>query len=80
MPFASWSSLAGGLIAKEAFIYFRHFQITGLFLIVNGKGQLKGFPGGSVVESLPAIAGDTGSMDSIPGLGRSPGVGNGNPL
>ena len=31
----------------------------------------------SVVKSLPANAGDAGS---IPGLGRSPGEGNGNPL
>ena len=38
---------------------------------------LKGFSGGTVVKNLPANAGDTGS---IPGLGRSPGVGNGNPL
>jgi len=30
-----------------------------------------------VVKNLPANAGDTGS---ISGLGRSPGVGNGNPL
>ena len=36
-----------------------------------------GFPGGSVVKNLPAIAGNTGS---ITGLGRSPGEGNGNPL
>ena len=36
-----------------------------------------GFPGGSVVKNLPANAGDT---DLIPGLGRSPGKGNGNPL
>ena len=36
-----------------------------------------GFPGGSVTKNLPANAGDTGS---IPGLGRSPGGGNGNPL
>ena len=36
-----------------------------------------GFPGGSVVKSLPANAGDTGS---ILGSGRSPGEGNGNPL
>ena len=36
-----------------------------------------GFPGGSVVESLPASAGDTGL---IPGSGRCPGEGNGNPL
>ena len=35
------------------------------------------FPGGSVVKDTPANAGDTGS---IPGSGRSPGVGNGNPL
>jgi len=35
------------------------------------------FPGGSVVKNLPAIIGDTGS---IPGWGRSPGEGNGNPL
>ena len=30
--------------------------------------KLPGFPGGAVVESLPASAGDTGSS---PGLGRS---------
>ena len=35
------------------------------------------FPGGSVVKNLPANAGDPGL---IPGLGRSPGVGNSNPL
>ena len=37
-------------------------------------------PSGSVVKNPPANAGDTGDMDSIPGLGRSPGEGNGNPL
>ena len=36
-----------------------------------------GFPGGSAVRNMPANAGD---MDSIPGLGRVPGEGNGNPL
>ena len=35
------------------------------------------FPRGAVVENPPANAGDTGL---IPGLGRSPGEGNGNPL
>ena len=34
-------------------------------------------PGGSAVKNPPASAGDIGS---IPGLGRSPGVGHGNPL
>ena len=38
---------------------------------------LSGFPGGSVVKTPPANAGDTGS---IPGSERSPGEGNGNPL
>ena len=35
------------------------------------------FPGGSVVENLPLNAAAGGS---IPGLGRSPGEGNGNAL
>ena len=35
------------------------------------------FPGGSVVKNLPADAAEVGS---IPGLGRSPGEGNENPL
>ena len=34
----------------------------------NLKNTVQGFPGGAVVESLPAKAGDTGSS---PGLGRS---------
>ena len=33
-----------------------------------------------MVKSQPANAGDTRDLGSIPGLGRSPGVGNGNPL
>ena len=37
----------------------------------------KGLPGASLVENLSAKSGDAGS---IPGLGRSPGEGNGNPL
>ena len=39
-----------------------------------------GFPGGTVVKNLSANAGDTGDLVSIPGLGRSPGVGNSNSL
>ena len=38
---------------------------------------LQRFPGGSVVNNLPVNAGNVGL---IPGLGRSPGAGNGNPL
>ena len=37
-------------------------------------------PGGAAVKNLPANAGDTGDAGLIPGLGRSPREGNGNPL
>ena len=39
-----------------------------------------GFPGGSVVKNPPASARDAEDMGLIPGSGRSPGEGNGNPL
>ena len=39
-----------------------------------------GFPGGIVAKNLPANAGDARNAGSIPGLGRAPGVANGNPL
>ena len=32
----------------------------------------QGFPGGSVIKNLPANAGDTGDVGSIPGSGRFP--------
>ena len=40
----------------------------------------EGFPGGSVVEDPPANTRDTGDPGLIPGLGKSPGGGHGNPL
>ena len=39
-----------------------------------------GFPGGTVVKNPSAKAGDTGDVGSIPGSGRLPSGGNGNPL
>ena len=42
--------------------------------------RCKGFPGASVVKNPPANAGDARDVCSIPGSGRSPGEGNGNPL
>ena len=39
-----------------------------------------GFPGSSAAKNLPANAGDAGDTGLIPGLGKSPGEGNGNPL
>ena len=39
------------------------------FIVFNWlQEEVRGFPGGTVVENLPANAGDTGSS---PGLGRS---------
>ena len=47
-----------------------HFKQSSVYVSV-------GFPGGSMVETLPTNAGD---VSLIPGLGRPPGGGNGNPL
>ena len=45
-----------------------------------GQNQEWDFPGGSVVKNPPANAGDAEDAGSIPGLGRSPRGGNGNPV
>jgi len=39
-----------------------------------------GFPGGALVKNPPASAGDARDRSSVLWSGRSPGVGNGNPL
>ena len=39
-----------------------------------------GFPGGMLVKDLPANAGNAGDPGSVPGSGRPPGGGKGNPL
>ena len=41
------------------------------------RNEEVGFPGGTVVKNPPTYAGD---VDLIPGLGRNPGEGNGNPV
>ena len=46
----------------------------------SGYCWCQSFPYGSVVKNPPDKAGDPGDSGSIPGLGRSPGQGNGNPL
>ena len=49
-------------------------------IITAEKNTLEGFSKALVVENLPANAGDIRDTGSIPGLGRSPRGGNGNPL
>ena len=46
----------------------------------TGINSSKGFLGGTVVKNPPANAGDIRDVGLIPGSGRSPGVGNGNPF
>ena len=49
----------------------------GFEFIWSGSVDCQGFPGGSAGKEPACNAGD---LDSIPGLGRSPGEGNGYPL
>ena len=42
--------------------------------------QERAFPGGAKVKNSPASAGDLRGLGSIPGSGRCPGGGHGNPL
>ena len=42
--------------------------------------SLMGFPGGAVVKNPPTNAGDARDAGLMPGLGRSLGEENGNPL
>ena len=51
-------------------------KLNGSFIFPAGTN----FPGGSVVKNLPASARDAEDVGLIPGLGRSPGEGRGNPL
>ena len=51
-----------------------HLHIT---VIYGTLHSVTGFPGGSEIKASACNAGDPGS---IPGSGRSPGEGNGNPL
>ena len=54
------------------------FQISNaFFFFFSISKQHVGFPGGSDGKESTCNAGDPGS---VPGLGRSPGGGNGNPL
>ena len=57
-------------------VKFKRFSVD----MCLGLGKTMGFPSGKVVKNLPANAGDAGDIDSVPGLERFSGEGNGNPL
>ena len=69
----------------DIFYYYKVFNTTernmkymyGLKTIIVCVTSTLGFPGGAVVKSLPANAGDAGL---VPGSRGSSGEGNGNPL
>ena len=69
-------------------MFLQMASVYSLFFFFRSVGTLNwpvysdhpGFPGGTVIKSLPADAGDARDVGSIPVLGRSPGVGNGRPL
>ena len=50
-----------------------------LDFVVSGR-FLQSFPCGASVKNPPANVGDTRDVGSIPGSGRSPGGGHGNPF
>ena len=47
---------------------------------ITNRYWLSDFPGGSVIKNMPANARDIRDVDSVPGLGRSPEGGHGNPF
>ena len=63
-------------IGRAALCHFIYAHLTFFLMIVF----LLGFSSGSVVKNLPDNAGDIGAVGLIPGSGRSPGGGSGNPL
>ena len=65
-------------IATSSFSMHKTFRVRLKFLITFP--HILGLPGSSMVKNPPANAGDARDIGSIPGWGRSPGEGNGNPL
>ena len=68
------------ILLQQLFIYCYHPKFTFLLPLICKYLSLCwewGFPGGSEGKASACSVGDPGS---IPGLGRSPGEGNGNPL
>ena len=68
IPHAAWprqkKKKGAAILGHKTYISFSFASLQSVSL----KTTLQGFPGGAVVENLPANAGDTGSS---PGLGRS---------
>ena len=60
--------------ARDFSLYGSGFSLAMVYPLIQG------FPGSSVVKNLPANVEDISDAGLIPGSGRSPGEGNGNPF
>ena len=61
----------------QSMTYSHQMNVEFIYVKSILYSENRGFPNGSVVKNPPANIGDT---DSMPGLGRSPGEGNGHPF
>ena len=57
-----------------------YFSTINLLIIYSVPGTVQGFPGGASGKEPACNAGNTGDSSLIPGLGRSPGGGQGSLL
>ena len=72
----SWHTFIHILDWPKNLVSFFHYVV---WKNLNEHNIFPGFPCGSVVKNLPSNTGAAGCAGSIPGLGRSPGGGNGSP-
>ena len=66
------------LVANSLRKFCLYDRKKGIFFVI--LISILGFPGGKVIKNPPVNAGDTEGAGLIPGLGRSPGEENSNPL
>ena len=60
--------------------FIRSKEVNTFKVFEHNQNKVRGFLDSLVGRNPPVNAGDAGDVGSIPGLGRSPGGGNGNPL
>ena len=77
MVFTSWLPDYVSFSGRNLFFFF---LMIAAYIFIYFHWGTWGFPGVSVVKNLPALARDTRDVGSVPGSGRSLGIGNSNPL